>query len=160
MPGTTAWLLPASAQFPGHCPPPSFRTRLGIDIGHPHRPARPLGIVGRHPPSPPSNNSRHSPPAYSKHSNNRPEFPRPSRPLSTLLTAGWQPPEWAELIEPSHHPLPNPEPMASRGWQRRATKPAHARCRTDILGSIDPAGQAMFQSQAGPCKQSFHIPMT
>ena len=85
----------------------------------------------------------------------------------TLCNAGWQPPAWNDLTQP-----PDPlleEPMASRGWQHRATAPIHTSCHTELMASSTPAAQAMLRSQAGepspagihnhPFQPRLHIPV-
>eukprot|EP00438_Fugacium_kawagutii_P036663 Skav236024 [mRNA] locus=scaffold1524:114774:125779:- [translate_table: standard] len=87
-------------------------------------------------------------------------FGQPHRPppavqaeaAQTLRNAGWQPPHWPELTQPVRHPCPNPleVPLASRGWQHRATSPIHDSNRAAFQAGLDPASRAMFDSRTRP----------
>ena len=72
--------------------------------------------------------------------------------MDQLQRHGFEPPSWADLVQGSAPPTqPDPEQrLLGRGWQRPAALASHQAFRAELTASLDPASQAMLQSQSGP----------
>ena len=72
--------------------------------------------------------------------------------MDQLQRHGFEPPSWADLVQGRAPPTqPDPEQrLLGRGWQRPAALASHQAFRADLTASLDPASQAMLQSQSGP----------
>ena len=72
---------------------------------------------------------------------------------AALTTTEWTPPNWTDILDgarPSAElALEDPQPH-HRGWQQTAVTQVHRRFRTELQATLDPAGQAMLESQSGP----------
>ena len=72
---------------------------------------------------------------------------------AALTTTEWTPPNWTDLLDgarPSTElALEDPQPHHC-GWQQTAVTQVHRRFRTELQATLDPAGQAMLESQSGP----------
>ena len=68
-----------------------------------------------------------------------------------LQAAGWNPPDWPQLLrgQQSTPPAFHGPSSALRGWQCEAAHTVLAHCQAVLLGGLDPAGQAMLHSQSG-----------
>eukprot|EP00435_Cladocopium_sp_Y103_P004285 s556_g1.t1 len=66
---------------------------------------------------------------------------------------GWEPPTWDQLARaegPPRHPTEALDGPQQPGWQQHATAPFHTAARTDLYSTLDPASQALLDSQSGP----------
>ena len=72
--------------------------------------------------------------------------------MDQLQRHGFEPPSWADLVQGSAPPtqLDAEQRLLGRGWQRPAALASHQAFRTELTASLDPASQAMLQSQSGP----------
>ena len=72
--------------------------------------------------------------------------------MDQLQRHGFEPPSWADLVQGSAPPtqLDPEQRLLGRGWQRPAALASHQAFRTELTASLDPASQAMLQSQSGP----------
>ena len=72
--------------------------------------------------------------------------------MDQLQRHGFEPPSWADLAQGSAPPTqPDPEQrLLGRGWQRPAAWASHQAFRAELTASLNPASQAMLQSQSGP----------
>ena len=72
--------------------------------------------------------------------------------MDQLQSHGFEPPSWADLVQGRAPPtqLVPEQRLLGRGWQRPAALASHQAFRTELTASLDPASQAMLQSQSGP----------
>ena len=69
-----------------------------------------------------------------------------------IAEQGWEPPTWQQLIE-AQPPHSHTEAFAGPiqpGWQQHASLPFNTAARTGLYHTLDPASQAMPDSQTGP----------
>ena len=72
---------------------------------------------------------------------------------AALTTTEWTPPNWTDLLDgarPSTELAQEDPQPHHRGWQQTAVTQVHRRFRTELQATLDPAGQAMLESQSGP----------
>ena len=70
----------------------------------------------------------------------------------SIQEQGWEPPSWRQLL--AQQPPPANEELfagpTQPGWQQHAAAPVNTAARQDLYSTLDPASQAILDSQSGP----------
>jgi hypothetical protein len=70
----------------------------------------------------------------------------------SIQEQGWEPPSWRQLL--AQQPPPANEELfagpTQPGWQQHAAAPVNTAARQDLYTTLDPASQAILDSQSGP----------
>ena len=156
LPGRNARLQPTTRYCPCHSPP----AHSGTEASDSHRPsilatpaywaswADALQVLGRQAPQQAATllhqfQSEEPPPSIQE----------AAEAAAQLQQHGFEPPAWDQLmnnppVPPDPHPHEGPNIM--KGWQQGAANACHTTFQAELHSCLDPASQALLESQRGP----------